>query len=71
MPFPTGPLERAEIVVSTFEASHNHPLTPFRFTHIVLRSEVKNLIIEMHETRIELATILQALEKGGTFLTSI
>jgi hypothetical protein len=32
--------------------------------------EVKNLVIEMHETGIELATILQVLEKGGTSLTS-
>jgi hypothetical protein len=36
----------------------------------VFRPEVKDLIIEMHETGIEPATILQVLEKRGTFLTS-
>jgi hypothetical protein len=70
MLFPTVSLEHEEIVVSTFEASHNHPLTPFRFARNVLRPEVKSLIIEMHEAGIDPATILQVLENRGTFLTS-
>jgi hypothetical protein len=45
-------------------------LTPFRFAHNMLRPEVQNLIIEMHETGIQPLTILQVLEKRGTFLTS-
>jgi hypothetical protein len=34
------------------------------------RPEVKNLVIEMHGTRNEPLTIIQVLEKKGTFLTS-
>jgi hypothetical protein len=63
-------LEHGQIVVSTFEASHNYPLTRFRFAHNVLRPEAKNLIIETPESGIEPAIILQVLEKRGTFLTS-
>jgi hypothetical protein len=62
-------LEHGEIVVSTFGARDNHPLTPFRFAHNMLRTEVKNLIIETHETGIQLATIFQVLKERGTFFT--